>query len=302
MIILVLCGICIQAIQAYRDSSISTSTIVYTQTTTTVITQNITQVATIVIPKVTTVTTTIWVGNLTYFTNLTKVTYYTTIKTTYTNYTLITITTLKTYTNETVITHTARNQTSTNRTLTDVVVGMHDYIAKQGDYIIIDIFVNGSENIAGGIIELSFNNSVVMIHSILEGDFGQPVVFINNPSGVARIAVAAPTSIGKSSSVLARVRLFCHEQGYTRLTIKFAELNDVRGNTILPKTKDGSVMVFSLKGDLNGNGKLDTGDATLILRMVVGLEPVNMLGDMNGNGRIDTGDATILLRKIVGLE
>ena len=54
-------------------------------------------------------------------------------------------------------------------------------------------------------------------------------------------------------------------------------------------------------GDLNHNDRIDTGDATLVLRMIVGLTHVDYLGDMNGNGRIDTGDATIILRIIVGL-
>jgi len=54
-------------------------------------------------------------------------------------------------------------------------------------------------------------------------------------------------------------------------------------------------------GDLNHNNRLDTGDATLVLRMIVGLTPVDYLGDMNHNGMIDTGDATLILRRIVGL-
>jgi len=46
---------------------------------------------------------------------------------------------------------------------------------------------------------------------------------------------------------------------------------------------------------------MDTGDATLVLRMVVGLSEQDMLGDMNRNGMIDTGDATLILRRVVGL-
>jgi PKD repeat protein len=60
-----------------------------------------------------------------------------------------------------------------------------------------------------------------------------------------------------------------------------------------------------LKGDMNRNGKLDTGDATILLRKVVGLEPILpediLIGDMNGTNALDTGDATIILRKVVGL-
>jgi VCBS repeat-containing protein len=70
-------------------------------------------------------------------------------------------------------------------------------------------------------------------------------------------------------------------------------------------TSDGAFTI-ALKGDMNRNGRLDTGDATIILRKVVGLEPTSpedaLIGDMNGNGFLDSGDATIILRRVVGLE
>ncbi len=62
-----------------------------------------------------------------------------------------------------------------------------------------------------------------------------------------------------------------------------------------------------IKGDVNRNGRRDTGDATLILRSIVGLPipsqylPILPTGDMNCNNRIDTGDATLVLRDVVGL-
>jgi len=61
-----------------------------------------------------------------------------------------------------------------------------------------------------------------------------------------------------------------------------------------------------IPGDMNRNGVLDTGDATILLRKVVGLEPTTpediTIGDLNGNGVLDTGDATRILRMVVGLE
>ncbi len=60
-------------------------------------------------------------------------------------------------------------------------------------------------------------------------------------------------------------------------------------------------------GDVNRNGMRDTGDATLILRSIVGLPiplqylPILPIGDMNCNNIIDTGDATLILRDVVGL-
>ncbi len=62
-----------------------------------------------------------------------------------------------------------------------------------------------------------------------------------------------------------------------------------------------------MRGDINRNNKLDTGDATLVLRSIVGLPipsdyiPLSPRADMNCNGKTDTGDATIILRMIVGL-
>ncbi len=61
------------------------------------------------------------------------------------------------------------------------------------------------------------------------------------------------------------------------------------------------------KGDVNRNVRRDTGDATLILRSIVGLPipsqymPILPIGDMNCNNRIDTGDATLVLRDVVSL-
>jgi hypothetical protein len=55
-----------------------------------------------------------------------------------------------------------------------------------------------------------------------------------------------------------------------------------------------------IKGDLNDNGKLDPGDAVIILRATVKKIKIDSeLADMNGNGKIDVGDAIIVLKKVV---
>ncbi len=71
--------------------------------------------------------------------------------------------------------------------------------------------------------------------------------------------------------------------------------------------QNGWLSAGALRGDVNRNSKLDTGDATLILRSIVGLsipsqyQPILPIGDMNCNNKIDTGDATLILRDVVGL-
>lgn len=60
-----------------------------------------------------------------------------------------------------------------------------------------------------------------------------------------------------------------------------------------------------VKGDLNGDGKVTIADATLSLKMAVGLNTPDAgaisAGDVNGDGKITIADTTLILRKAVGL-
>jgi hypothetical protein len=61
-----------------------------------------------------------------------------------------------------------------------------------------------------------------------------------------------------------------------------------------------------VKGDNNGNGYLDVGDATLIQRLVAGMDPVRSwdvaLNDLNESGGLDSGDVVKVLRVVVGVD
>jgi PKD repeat protein len=58
-------------------------------------------------------------------------------------------------------------------------------------------------------------------------------------------------------------------------------------------------------GDINGNGRLDIGDAALLQRLILGVDAPRSwdlgLNDLNGNNALDSGDVTRLLRAVVGL-
>lgn len=60
---------------------------------------------------------------------------------------------------------------------------------------------------------------------------------------------------------------------------------------------------MTIKGDINHNGILDPGDATIVLRCSVGAitltdEEIEII-DMNGNFKADPADATLILRKVI---
>ncbi len=58
-----------------------------------------------------------------------------------------------------------------------------------------------------------------------------------------------------------------------------------------------------IAGDANGDGIVNTGDAVLILRSVIGGETLDetqkLAADMNGDGVINTGDAVAILQAVV---
>jgi hypothetical protein len=182
------------------------------------------------------------------------------------------------------------------------LLNISDYYVTINNNVAIDVAIKNSSTIAGGSFELYFDNRIVEAVSVSSGDFGAPVYVIDNNVGVVKVAAARGTAVGKDIATLVKVTFKGLGKGFTLLQLQNAQLNDEEGNLITPVTESGSISVkLWLKGDLNHNDKLDTGDATLVLRIVVGLLPPDILGDMNNNGKIDTGDATIILRKVVGL-
>ena len=57
-----------------------------------------------------------------------------------------------------------------------------------------------------------------------------------------------------------------------------------------------------IKGDVDGDGKVTSADARLILRAAVGLEKVSLeTGDVNGDGKITSEDAREAMRRSVNL-
>jgi len=73
------------------------------------------------------------------------------------------------------------------------------------------------------------------------------------------------------------------------------------------KTLQTKVTVLDyLKGDINGDGKINPLDHYLALRMSLGLNKPNSVelirGDINNNNRIDAGDVYYILRRSLGLK
>jgi hypothetical protein len=97
------------------------------------------------------------------------------------------------------------------------------------------------------------------------------------------------------------------------LTLTQATFTDPEDQPIAVTVSDGSLTVANpsaVAGDLNANGRVEVGDATVALRIAVGLDaptPARLaLGDVapkgSPNGRIDVADALRILRRAIGLD
>jgi len=172
-----------------------------------------------------------------------------------------------------------------------------------GGEVTVPVEILNATDVEGGEANVTFNSSVVNVKAVSAGNFPTLVSHIDNTGGFVHIAASSATAAGVDPAVLAYVVFEGIAEGETDLVIEDAYVSFDAGATSIPAaTEDGHITVETwMRGDLNHNDRLDTGDSTLVLRMVVSLTPVDMLGDMNQNGRIDTGDATIILRIIVGL-
>lgn len=183
------------------------------------------------------------------------------------------------------------------------ILGIGNYYMGVNDIVTVDVVLMNGSSIAGGSFEVHYDPGIVIAIDVYNGDFGSPIYNLNNNAGVVKIAVAQPIGVGKDIVCMAKIAFKAVNVGYTSLDLQDVSLNDREGNIIKPLSKDGAISVGQWsRGDVNHNGNLDTGDATLVLRMVVGTWPQDLLGDMNNNGVIDTGDATLILRKVVGLD
>lgn len=83
------------------------------------------------------------------------------------------------------------------------------------------------------------------------------------------------------------------------------EVNNVKFVTADEKVQtlaDASSANGSILGDVNGNGNINTVDASYILMSLVGNKPANFVdkaADVNLNGNVNTVDATAILRLLV---
>ena len=92
-----------------------------------------------------------------------------------------------------------------------------------------------------------------------------------------------------------------YEDAYIALSEKIVVEETVAELDVTPLESSTFIL-----GDVNGNGRVDTFDSTLILRYLAELDELTdtqkLAADINGNGRVDTFDSTLILRHCAELQ
>ena len=211
------------------------------------------------------------------------------------------------------------------------IISIGDYTAKPGDIISVDIMMDEKvKNVAGIQLTVEFRESTVA--------GAPPLVALENPqkpgSGEADLTRGPKLPVGafvmSDARMAGKLRLaVVYIEGFSgpgqlvsfRLSIPanaphgakyILKLKDVVANDsyvspIELNVKDGSVTVVPpVRGDVNGDGKVTISDATIALRIAVGINRASdyqlRVGDLNGNGKIDVSDTVRILCAAVGIE
>ncbi len=117
-----------------------------------------------------------------------------------------------------------------------------------------------------------------------------------------KFSVASTKACDRDNCTLAKIELVAVSEGDTYVRVESAEISDVSGNVCqASELIHGHVEVTkSVECDLNGNGRLDVGDAVLCMRAAARIEPCRGRCDLNRNGRsCDIGDCVLILRELI---
>ena len=74
-----------------------------------------------------------------------------------------------------------------------------------------------------------------------------------------------------------------------------------RAKRWIPKQYNSGWQEIPLKGDVNGDGKINVSDVTVLVNMILGTIPKDLArGDINGDGSVNVSDVTALVNIILG--
>ena len=174
--------------------------------------------------------------------------------------------------------------------------------------ITIPVSVANVTNISGISFDLLYNSSVVIVSSIsanesFVGSSSSITSNIDNANGTTGILLTNSNLISASSETPVIDIAFNITGGSgssTSLDLQNVEFSGSELNPYTPAVVVDGMIKVGIKGDFNGNGRVDIGDVAKVAFMVAGKVPEDLNADFNGNGRVDIGDAAKIAFYLAG--
>lgn len=124
------------------------------------------------------------------------------------------------------------------------IVSIGDFQSALDSEVTVPVMINGSGLVAGGVVNISFDPSIVSVKNVVAGDFGDPVANINNTYGWVKFVAARVYNVNKNEAVLAKIVFNGSIVGFTGVNLTYAILNNESGHLFTPTIKNGSIEVL----------------------------------------------------------
>ena len=172
--------------------------------------------------------------------------------------------------------------------------------------ITIPVSVANATNISGISFNLLYNSSVAIVNSVsANANFtGSSITQnIDNVNGITNIVLTNSNLISASVETPVIDIAFNVTGGSgssTSLDLQNVKFSDANSNPYPPAVVVNGQITIGIKGDFNGNGRVDIGDVAKVAFMVAGKVPEDLNADFNNNGRVDIGDAAKIAFYLAG--
>jgi hypothetical protein len=197
------------------------------------------------------------------------------------------------------------------------VLGIGDLVRGPTQAGVLPLVISSGTGVTSGVFDLFFDPNLLQVTGVTVGagaPGGSSVGVDTSVVGRARVSYTGGAALsGGGNFELARLNVTIPAgAGYTtKQRLDLERVNLFAGATSVPAVADDGVHIVAYPGDLSNDGRLTSGDVTLLRRLIVGLDgglnayqlaDPRLLGDLDGNGSMTSVDVTNLRREIVGLD
>lgn len=179
---------------------------------------------------------------------------------------------------------------------------------KPGEIVTVPVYLLNPDGVANLNVTISYPSAVAQAEGkIARGNVLGNALFEANPgdSGQARIGMAGNKPLS-DSGILAHIpfKIIGKPGDRAELQVTVSTANRVDGTTLDADTIAGAILILDetggVPGDSDGDKTLTAGDALAALKMSVKLLPEKKSSDVDGDGKITSNDARMILQKVVG--